>query len=143
MLPAKGSGGIHPASPKVRTLGDALIRSQASPYKTVGEFLENSSDVREYMRRTDSPAPRRITVRFVVRAVVRMTGGGQFEGCSTASIDVPLPVVLNSDHLGIFSFLFKEDCASPSWNGPTESALGTALCFVSNECERTEESMSR
>jgi hypothetical protein len=30
-----------------RTRGDALIRSQASSYKTEGEFLENSSEVKQ------------------------------------------------------------------------------------------------
>jgi hypothetical protein len=70
---------IHPVNPKGRTLGEALIRSQASPYRTVGEFLENSSDVKEYTRSTDSPAPNRITVRLVVLAVVRITGSKEID----------------------------------------------------------------
>lgn len=56
-----------------RTRGDALMRSQASPYNTVAEFLEKSSDVKEYTRRTERPAPNKMTPRFVVRAVVRRT----------------------------------------------------------------------
>jgi hypothetical protein len=31
----------------MRTFGEALIRSHASPYNTVAEFLEKSSDVSE------------------------------------------------------------------------------------------------
>jgi len=49
------------------------MRSHASPYNTVGEFFEKSSEVREYMRRAERPAPRRMTPRLVVRAVVRIT----------------------------------------------------------------------
>jgi len=56
-----------------RTRGDALMRLQASPYNTVAEFLEKSSDVKEYTRRTERPAPIKMTPRFVVRAVVRRT----------------------------------------------------------------------
>jgi hypothetical protein len=62
--------------------GDALMRSQASLKRTVGEFLENNSDVRAYMSTAEIPAPRRITARFEVRCVVRIT----------------FPPVLSSDH---------------------------------------------
>ncbi len=40
---------------------------------TVGEFFEKSSEVRQYTRTADSPAPKRMTVKFVVRAVVLFT----------------------------------------------------------------------
>jgi hypothetical protein len=58
---------------KEHTCGDALIFSQASPYKTVGEFLANNSVAKAYTSTADNPAPIRITVKLVVRAVVRMT----------------------------------------------------------------------
>jgi len=58
-------------NPKVteyqHTRGDALMRSQASLYRTVGEFFENNSDVRAYMSTAESPAPKIITARFEVR----------------------------------------------------------------------------
>ena len=43
------------------------MRSQASLYRTVGEFFENNSDVRAYMSTAESPAPKIITARFEVR----------------------------------------------------------------------------
>lgn len=56
-----------------RTLGDALMRSHASPYNTVGELLENSSVLIAYMSTAVNPAPNRITVKLLVCLVVRNT----------------------------------------------------------------------
>jgi hypothetical protein len=56
-----------------QTSDEAFIRSHASPYKTVAEFFENNSVVNEYAKSTESPAPRRMTVKLVVLAVVLMT----------------------------------------------------------------------
>jgi hypothetical protein len=55
------------------TFGERLILSHAWPYSTVGELLENNSEVRAYVRTVKSPAPSSMTVRLVVRAVVRIT----------------------------------------------------------------------
>ena len=54
-----------------RTRGDVSISLQASLYRTVGEFFENSSEVRAYRRRAEKPAPKRITTRFPVLEAVR------------------------------------------------------------------------
>ena len=54
-----------------RTRGDVSISLQASLYRTVGEFFENSSEVRAYRRRAENPAPKRITTRFPVLEAVR------------------------------------------------------------------------
>jgi len=53
------------------TRGDVSISLQASLYRTVGEFFENSSEVRAYRRRAENPAPKRITTRFPVLEAVR------------------------------------------------------------------------
>ena len=87
----------------------------------MGEFLEKSSEEREYIKRTESPAPSKMTPRFVVRAVVRMTGmrkRGQFSMKTFQRGISPLPEVLNSDHLCIFSPCRKEEGETPSWKGP-------------------------
>ena len=55
----------------LRTRGEVSISLQASLYRTVGEFFENSSEVRAYRRRAENPAPKRITTRFPVLEAVR------------------------------------------------------------------------
>jgi hypothetical protein len=60
-------------SSNTRTGFDSFILSQASPYRTVGEFFANNSVARAYVKITDKPAPRRITVRFDALAVVLKT----------------------------------------------------------------------
>ena len=54
-----------------RTRGDVSISLQASLYRTVGEFFENSSEVRAYRRRAENPAPKRMTTRLPVLEAVR------------------------------------------------------------------------
>jgi len=54
-----------------RTRGDVSISLQASLYRTVGEFFENSSEVRAYRRRAENPAPKIITTKFPVLEAVR------------------------------------------------------------------------
>ena len=66
------------------------MSSQLLLYRTVGEFRENSSDVRSYMSTTVRPAPARITTKFVVRAVVLTT---------TVFIDV-MPLCTRAARLG-------------------------------------------
>jgi hypothetical protein len=53
-------------------------------------------------------------------------------------IDTPLPLVSNSDHFGIFFPVRKACCDSPSWNGPTDSCLGSAPRFESSVLESGE-----
>ena len=55
----------------LRTRGDVSISLQASLYSTVGEFFENSSEVRAYRRRAENPAPKIITTRFPVLEALR------------------------------------------------------------------------
>ena len=52
-----------------RTREEDLINSQACAWRTVGEFLEKSSEVRAYTSIVVNPAPNRITRKLVVRAV--------------------------------------------------------------------------
>ena len=61
----------RPGEVSQRTRGDVSISLQASLYRTVGEFFENSSEVRAYRRRAENPAPKRITTRFPVLEAVR------------------------------------------------------------------------
>src|SRR5882762_5589405 len=60
----------------MRTFGEAFMRSHALPYSTVGEFGENSSDVRAYINIAENPAPSNITVKFVDRAAALVTTRG-------------------------------------------------------------------
>ena len=55
----------------LHTRGDVSISLQASLYRTVGEFFENSSEVRAYRRRAENPAPKMITTRLPVLEAVR------------------------------------------------------------------------
>ena len=55
------------------TAEDARIRSQASLYSTVGEFLANSSVASAYANTAERPAPTRMTVKLAVLAVDRRT----------------------------------------------------------------------
>jgi hypothetical protein len=57
----------------MQTSEEDFIFSHASLCSTLAEFLENRSVVRAYMSATERPAPRRMTIKFEVRAVVRMT----------------------------------------------------------------------
>jgi len=47
--------------------------SQALPYNTVGEFFENSSEVKAYKSIAENPAPNNITVKFVDLAAALVT----------------------------------------------------------------------
>ena len=49
------------------------MSSHACAWSTVGEFFENSSDVRAYNNIAENPAPNRITNKFDIRAVDLMT----------------------------------------------------------------------
>jgi hypothetical protein len=61
----------HESAMLPRTRGDVSMSLQASLYRTVGEFFENSSEVRAYRRRAENPAPMKITTRFPVLEAVR------------------------------------------------------------------------
>jgi hypothetical protein len=61
----------HQSDVLPHTRGDVSMSLQASLYRTVGEFFENSSEVRAYRRRAENPAPKRITTRFPVLEAVR------------------------------------------------------------------------
>ena len=59
------------------TSGEAWSLSDAFPYKIVGELLEKSSVASAYTRTAERPAPRRMTAKLDVLAVVRITGTRQ------------------------------------------------------------------
>lgn len=55
------------------TRGEAFILSQAFPYRTVGEFFENNSEIKAYANIAENPAPNNITVKFVDLAAALVT----------------------------------------------------------------------
>lgn len=133
-----------------RTRGDVSISLHASLYRTVGEFFENSSEVRAYRRRAENPAPKRITTKFPVLEAVRTaywereraectrTRQHHDHGCSRHA---PFPPELNSDHFFTFSALCL-DGGTPNIKGPTASSLRDA-CFTSRVCESRSDALRR
>ena len=129
-----------------RTRGEVSISLQASLYRTVGEFFENSSEVKAYRRRAENPAPKKITTRFPVLEAVRTacqqesSRDCQRHGC-IRSEHTPFPPVLSSDHFFTFSALCC-DGGTPNTNGPTVSSLRVPR-FTSKVCESKSDAWFR
>jgi hypothetical protein len=130
------------------TRGDVSISLQASLYRTVGEFFENSSEVRAYRRRAENPAPKRITTRLpvleAVLAAYRQERTGGVRDCQrhkqARAKHTPFPPVLSSDHFFTFSALCC-DGLTPSTNGPTVSLRVPR--FTSRVCESKSDALFR
>lgn len=98
------------------------------------------------MSTIERPAPARMTARFVVRAVVRITVHHDQTPVQTLFTsdgkhmngDTPLPPALSSDHFFSGGTSSARGGVRPSWNGPAESSLRDDRCRPSSAPERRD-----